>query len=608
MNLLDLVMRVGLKDEASSKIDSLSSKITSGLGTAAKAGAAAIASGVTAVAGGTAKILKSSLDAYASFEQLTGGVETLFKESADVVEQYAARAYTTAGLSANDYMETVTSFSASLLQSLDNDTAAAAEKADRAITDMADNANKMGTSMESIQNAYQGFAKQNYTMLDNLKLGYGGTKEEMERLIDDANKLNAAQGKATQYSIDSYADIVDAIHDVQVELGFSGLTAEEAAEMVASGAMTEEEAFNAMGTTAKEAATTIEGSVNSAKAAWTNWLTGLGDDTADMTELTEELVESVATAASNIVPRAQIILETLFSTIETYAPQIQSFIAENLPLLINYLVDFVTNQLMPFVMNIFPQLTSILITNLPLIIQSLLDFLNNQLLPFLVTIFPQVLDTIVASLPMIIEGVLDFLTSAIPAIIDMGLDLFVALVENMPKIISTIVGKLPELISRIVSTIGDHIPDMVQAGFDLLTGLATGIGNAIGGVVQSALDAAGQVVDGIKNFFGIASPSKLFKEFGGYLDEGLAIGIENNADAPVQSMDDMVNQVSSAAVITPTVESGSGTSDVLSQILDKLDDLANMNIVLDTKKLVGGIAPQMDKTLGRRQTLAQGGF
>jgi phage-related protein len=601
-------MRVGLKDEASSKIDSLSSKITSGLGTAAKAGAAAIASGVTAVAGGTAKILKSSLDAYASFEQLTGGVETLFKESADVVEQYAARAYTTAGLSANDYMETVTSFSASLLQSLDNDTAAAAEKADRAITDMADNANKMGTSMESIQNAYQGFAKQNYTMLDNLKLGYGGTKEEMERLIDDANKLNAAQGKATQYSIDSYADIVDAIHDVQVELGFSGLTAEEAAEMVASGAMTEEEAFNAMGTTAKEAATTIEGSVNSAKAAWTNWLTGLGDDTADMTELTEELVESVATAASNIVPRAQIILETLFSTIETYAPQIQSFIAENLPLLINYLVDFVTNQLMPFVMNIFPQLTSILITNLPLIIQSLLDFLNNQLLPFLVTIFPQVLDTIVASLPMIIEGVLDFLTSAIPAIIDMGLDLFVALVENMPKIISTIVGKLPELISRIVSTIGDHIPDMVQAGFDLLTGLATGIGNAIGGVVQSALDAAGQVVDGIKNFFGIASPSKLFKEFGGYLDEGLAIGIENNADAPVQSMDDMVNQVSSAAVITPTVESGSGTSDVLSQILDKLDDLANMNIVLDTKKLVGGIAPQMDKTLGRRQTLAQGGF
>lgn len=170
-------------DESSSKAEKLSSKIGKGLGAAAKIGAAAIGAAATAVGA----LTKKSLEEYAEYEQLVGGVETLFKDSADVVMQYANNAYKTAGLSANDYMETVTSFSASLLQSLGGDTEAAAKQANLAVTDMADNANKMGTAMGDIQNAYQGFAKQNYTMLDNLKLGYGGTKEEMQRLIDDAN-------------------------------------------------------------------------------------------------------------------------------------------------------------------------------------------------------------------------------------------------------------------------------------------------------------------------------------------------------------------------------------------------------------------------------------
>lgn len=211
-----------------------------------------------------------SLDGYGEFEQLVGGVETLFGASSDVVMNYANNAYKTAGLSANQYMETVTSFSASLLQSLGGDTEAAAQYADMAITDMADNANKMGTAMDSIQNAYQGFAKQNFTMLDNLKLGYGGTKEEMQRLLEDAEKISGIE-----YDISSYADIVDAIHTVQVEMGISGITAEEAAAAVASGAMTQEEAFAAMGTTAKEAATTIRAALQRQNRRGQIWSQGL---------------------------------------------------------------------------------------------------------------------------------------------------------------------------------------------------------------------------------------------------------------------------------------------------------------------------------------------
>lgn len=269
-------------DDAGKKTSGFGDKLKSGLATAAKVGAAGLAVATTAVGA----LSKQALDGYASFEQLSGGVETLFKDSADVVMEYANNAYKTAGLSANQYMETVTSFSASLLQSLDGDTKKAAEAADMAITDMSDNANKMGTAIDSIQTAYQGFAKQNFTMLDNLKLGYGGTKEEMQRLLDKANEINAKQGIITDYQIGSYADIVNAIHVVQSEMGITG-------------------------TTAAEASTTIEGSVASAKSAWENLVAGLGNENADLGQLTANLVNSVETAAENIIPRIAKIISGL---------------------------------------------------------------------------------------------------------------------------------------------------------------------------------------------------------------------------------------------------------------------------------------------------------
>lgn len=291
MNLLDLAVKITCDDQASGEVDKIGDGIKNKLGIAAKAGVAAVA----AVGTATVAIGKTALDAYSNYEQLVGGIDTLFKASSGKMQQYAANAYQTAGVSANRYMEISTSFAAALISSLGGNTEAAADMANTAITDMSDNANKMGTSLETVQEAYMSLSRGNYEMLDSLKLGYGGTKSELERLLSDAEKFSAAQGKVRDFSVDSYSDIVEAIHIVQDEMGITG-------------------------TTAEEAATTIEGSVNMAKAAWENWLAGLGNEDADMEGLTDQLVQSVVTAGENIVPRVGQIMTTLGQTVADYAP------------------------------------------------------------------------------------------------------------------------------------------------------------------------------------------------------------------------------------------------------------------------------------------------
>ena len=255
---------------------------------------------------------KQSISSYANYEQLVGGVETLFKDSSNVVQRYAENAYKTAGLSANEYMETVTSFSASLLQSLGQDTEKAANYADQAIIDMSDNANKMGTSMEMIQNAYQGFAKQNYTMLDNLKLGYGGTKTEMQRLIADANKVKEANGEMANLTISSFADVTEAIHIIQTEMGITG-------------------------TTTLEAEKTITGSVNSMKASWQNLLTAIADDNADMGKSVDAFVDATIKASQNLVPRIKKVVDgikkLLNSIVNDVFPKLKKAIPELTPLI-----------------------------------------------------------------------------------------------------------------------------------------------------------------------------------------------------------------------------------------------------------------------------------
>lgn len=334
---------------------------------AAKIAATAFAAASAAVAG----IVKSSLQNYGDYEQLIGGVETLFGESADVVEGYANDAYKTAGMSANEYMETVTGFSASLLQSLGGDTAKAAQVADMAITDMADNANKMGTSMESIQNAYGGFAKQNFTMLDNLKLGYGGTQEEMKRLLADAEKLSGQK-----FDLSSYADIVDAIHIVQTEMGITG-------------------------TTAKEASTTIQGSVASMKSAWQNLLTGIADENADVSGLTDKLVDSVKTTVSNVMPRIQQIISGILPVISEIFPQITPIIAEALP----YLVSGATMLIKSLIAEL-PNILGNLFAALPDILTALFKDTPKLLEPIL-SIFEWITangDTVIAMLAGIAAG------------------------------------------------------------------------------------------------------------------------------------------------------------------------------------------------------------
>lgn len=430
-------------DTATQKGSAFATKLTNGLKTVAKVGGAAL----TAVGTGMAWLSKQAIDSYGDYEQLVGGVETLFKDSADTVQGYAENAYKTAGLSANEYMETVTSFSASLLQSLGNDTAAAAEMADLAITDMSDNANKMGTDMTAIQNAYNGFAKQNYTMLDNLKLGYGGTKSEMERLLKTANEINKKQGIITNYSIDSYADIVSAIHDVQTEMGITG-------------------------TTALEASTTIQGSISSMKSAWANLLTGISDPDQDLGLLIDNMVQTAGIALDNLAPRIIELLPRLTTALGTLIKKLN----QKLPGLIR--------EMLPALLSGATSLFAGLIAEIPSMLSAVWEAVKTtwetlkQEFPFVKDIEDIVLQIIAAigpeggSLGLIIDGLReDFegLATAVQPIIDK----FTEYVENgelVNDITTLIDGGMEvlagafEAVESVIDAVIDLLPDYCTNG------------------------------------------------------------------------------------------------------------------------------------------------
>lgn len=429
-------------------------KIGSAVNTAVKASAAAVG----AASAGVAALGTACINAYADYEQLVGSVETLFKDSADTIQTYADNAYKTAGLSANEYMETVTSFSASLLQSLDGDTEKAAAAADLAITDMADNANKMGTAMESIQYAYQGFAKQNYTMLDNLKLGYGGTKEEMQRLLADAEKLSGVK-----YDLSSYADIVEAIHVIQTEMGITG-------------------------TTAKEASTTIQGSVASMKAAWANLMVGMADDTQNFDMLLSNFIESIGTVADNLLPRIGVVIEGMGKLVAGLAPEI----ASALPTL--------TNELLPNLVELGVQSISALVQG----IQENGDSLAAGALSIVGTLaegiaelLPMVADTAASLAVSLADGLTESLPNIIPVaietistlvenltenaniIIDAGIQIILALGEGLIAALPQLIETVPQIVINIANVINDNAPKLVDTALYLITRLAVGLVQAI---------------------------------------------------------------------------------------------------------------------------------
>jgi phage-related protein len=463
-------------------------------------------------------ITKQSLQARADLEQNLGGVETLFKENADKVVENAKKAYETAGVSANQYMQGVTSFAASLLQSTAGNTEKAADIADMAFTDMADNANKMGTAMESIQNAYQGFAKQNYTMLDNLKLGYGGTKTEMERLLADAEKISGVK-----YDIKNLSDVYEAIHVIQDNLGITG-------------------------TTAKEASETITGSMNAAKAAWQNFLSGTID--------VKDLVKTIITAAKNIARELLKILPD---------------IAQGLVDLINGLIPFIPpllQTLLPVLMQGIMTLTKGIVAILPQLTQTLLQ-LVIQIVQAIAEALPEMIPTIVEGILAIIPILID----NIPLLIEVGIELIIGLLSGIiqclptllqyiPKIVISIVKalvKLPILVGRqginmmislaqaimnnvfkvinsaknlgkkVINTIKEVLSPggLVNIGKNLVTGLWNGINNAKDWVLDKIKGFGKSVIKGIKGIFGIKSPSKVMFEIGGYLDKGFINGIDS---------------------------------------------------------------------------------
>ena len=438
-----------------------------------------ITSGLKTVAGAVKQlgsvfltVGKEALDSYADYEQLVGGVETLFKDSSGIVENYANNAYKTAGLSANDYMETVTSFSASLLQSLDGDTAKVAEVSNMAVTDMADNANKMGTDMSSIQNAYQGFAKQNYTMLDNLKLGYGGTKSEMERLLSDAQKISGVK-----YDISNLNDVYQAIHVVQGELGITG-------------------------TTAKEASTTIQGSVSAMKSAWQNMLTGIADDNADFDGLINNLVDSIVTAGENILPRVETIIDGVIELVMSTT----EIIIDDLPQIIETGRGMISG-LLQGIQEMLPELASSAFLIIQELVTSLLESLP-QLLQMGIDLLTELINGISQTLPQLIPvmveavaGIAETLIDNIDTIVDAGINLIIGLADGLIAALPKLIERAPVIIDKLVTKLTD--PDMIgriiQAAGRLISELAIGLIQAIPKLLANIPQIINSIAKGLLN-------------------------------------------------------------------------------------------------------------
>lgn len=455
MNLLDLVVKIGVDDKATSKVAAIGNSIKGGLGTAAKAGVAALGAALASAATGTVALGKAALESYSQYEQLVGGVDKLFQDASPKLQEYAANAYQNAGVSANRYMEISTSFAAALVNSLGGNTEAAADMANTAITDMSDNANKMGTSLETVQEAYMSLSRGNYEMLDSLKLGYGGTKSELQRLLNDAEKFSAAQGEVRDFSIDSYSDIVEAIHIVQDEMGITG-------------------------TTADEAATTIEGSVNMAKAAWQNWVTELGKDNADMGKLTTQLVKSVTAAASNIVPRIAVIAgaamaalsEQLPSAVEQIGASLSGYaptLGESVMSLIGTVAQMAMEYAPTALLAIVGAITAFLTEYSPTLLESALTMFL-AIVQALTESGPQIM----AALMVVLQSLVQLCINNAPAMLDAALGLVGMLLQAIVDYGPQILVQLLLLLASLVVAIGMKVGEFFDGGGQLIEGLLMG--------------------------------------------------------------------------------------------------------------------------------------
>ena len=587
MDVFDLVAKLSLDTKeyesglsgAESKASGFGSALSKGLGTAAKVATGAVAAAGTAVAG----IAKKAVDSFGEYEQLKGGIETLFGDSAMTVLENSKKAFESAGMAQNDYMETSIQSAAALINSLEGDQAKAAELMDMSIVDMADNVNKMGTSMEGVQNAYRGFSRGNFTMLDNLALGFAGTKEGMQQLLDKAHELSGVD-----YNIDSYADIVQAIHVVQKEMGVAG-------------------------TTAKEGTETIQGSLSQLGAAWENLVAGIANPDANLGQLIGLVIKSAETALQNLLPAIENALEGISGLIERMVPMITKrlpdLIGKILPPLLNAATSLINGLVaaLPGLLQvlgaqlpgILTSLVQIIVDNLPMLIDVGLQVVTTiangiaeslpTLIPAIVSMVMEIIQVFVSNAPMLIDaavaiinGLVQGITSAAPVLLQEAPKLIIsfvkAIVENVPKlleaavqiiqglvnglsnnteqvvksgveilmaIVTGLIQAIPEIISASLQIIGAILEtfasiDWLQLGGDIIAGIIAGISNGIGALVDAVKNAAQQALNAAKSFLGIQSPSKVFRDsVGKMIDMGLAEGIEGNTKYVDDAMGDL---------------------------------------------------------------------
>jgi phage protein len=431
-------------------------------------------------AAGIGALIKSTLSEGSALQQSIGGIETLYKESSDTMIKYANEAYKTAGMSADDYMQTSTSFAAALLKGVGGDTAKAAEAANTAIIDMSDNANKMGTSMDSIQMAYQGFAKGNYNMLDNLKLGYGGTKTEMERLLSDAQKLTGVK-----YDLNNLSDVYSAIHVIQDELGVTG-------------------------TTAREGATTFEGSMSAMKAAAQNLMgsIALGEDIGPKLQA---LTESVFTFVfDNLMPMLGNILSAVPGLVAGIAEGIVAGIPKILSVITN-LVTEIANTLINYdwqgsAINFVTSLNSGISTNLPQLLQSGVEIITN-----LVSGLVSALPNIISGAGIIISGLITAIATALPMLLQAGVDLILGILSGFESGKENIALSMMDAIGNIISTVMDALPGLITAGIQIITNFITGMMSLKGEAVQNTAEIVSSLVQ------------KIAEGIPGFLDKGIEI-------------------------------------------------------------------------------------
>lgn len=562
---------------------SFMSKLGSSLagGAKAAAGAAVTALGTAAVAAGSAAVAigKSALDSYANYEQLAGGITKLYGDASDQMMQYANQAYLTSGKSANEYMETATSFSAAMIKSLDGDTAKAAELTDVAMRAIADNVSTFGSDAAAVESAISGLSRQNYTMLDNLKLGYAGSAEGMMQLINDSGVLGETLTNTSELANVGFDKMIEAIAAVQDKQGIAGATASEALK-------------------------TIEGAATATKSAWENVLTAIGRGEG-ISEASSGLITAIFGTGDNTG-----LINRVLDRVKPIMEGISTFLIEAAPVLLDALsnvIGIVADTLPGTIVTIIP----VVLQAAGNIVQTLFGYLMENLPTMMaagISLFQSIISGISSNLPSLLETGISMLTQFLSTVAGYLPDLLVMGGELLLSIIRGLVGSIPDLLSgigEILQSAWDAFVnyDWLSLGKAIIDGIVAGISNFGSAIGNKLREAAGSAFKGIKNFFGIESPSKLMRDqIGRYIPEGIAVGIEANTDSvtdAMRSLSDLTVSSYDTSIKVPSVNRNQINVDAVIDEVRKLKEaITGMQIILDTGATVGGLAPAMDAQLG----------